>query len=54
LRAGLAVRLLDPRARQREGFRSGRCGWRAIAASRGGRNRMASEPLTGPSPWPAV
>jgi hypothetical protein len=28
LRAGLAVRLLDPRARQREGFRSGGHGWR--------------------------
>jgi hypothetical protein len=48
LRAGLAGRLLDPRDRQREGFRSGGHGWFVTAASRGRRNRNAGRPLTGP------
>ncbi len=37
--AGLGVRVLDPRGRQREGCRSGGHGLRATAASRGRRIR---------------
>jgi hypothetical protein len=42
------VRLLDPRARQREGIRSGGHGWRSTATSRGRRKRTRA--MTGLAP----